>query len=273
MLLRSALLVSLCLLPLSSVYADLNQYMVRTTEWLVDHSTTICIADFSDKEADSTPKVLHTIKGDSKTLAWPLKKADFDGFHYFGPPASGTVRLLFIGENHELWQAVDLGRHPIDSPTLHNVFYGVNQYGEVHLTESSLMHAIRTHMAAEPAKPVKRRKASTHFGRSGIEAPRSFPFENGGETFVLVVDFNTRRRDYNVALLQTGDCDERVHAIKELSQLEDTKATSAIRAATRASGVEQSHVFKWSDRRVHSQADIVVQTAARDAMKRIERAP
>ena len=67
------------------------------------------------------------------------------------------------------------------------------------------------------------------------------------------------------------DSNERVHAIRELSQLEDTKAIDAVEAATRASGVKPSHVFKWSDRRVHSQADIVVQTAAQNATKRIER--
>ena len=203
MFLRFALFTFLCLSPLRPLHADLNQHMVRTTEWLVDHSTVICIANFSDEGGNPKPKVLQTIKGDSKALTWPLKEADFDGYHYLGPPATGTVRLLFVGENHELWQAVDLGRHPISSPTLHQVFYGVSQYGEVLLTESSLMDAIRTHMAAQPGTLVKRRNTSTHFSRSGIEAPRSFPFENGGETFVLVVDFNTGRRDYYIKQLQT----------------------------------------------------------------------
>jgi hypothetical protein len=195
--------------------------------------------------------------------------AAFDGYFYFGPPARGTVRLLFIGENQVLWQAVDLGRHPIDAPTLHDVFYGADQYGQVHLTESSLMDTIRAHMAAQPSSAVTRRKTSTHFDRSGIVAPPHFPFENGGETFVLVVDFTERRRDYYVAQLENGDCAERVHAINELSQLEDPKANAAIEAATRASGVEPSHAFSWSDRRVHAQADEVVRAAARNALKRL----
>jgi hypothetical protein len=246
--------------------------MVRTTEWLVDHSSVICVATFDEKEQESNGKVLATIKGDANTVKWPLKQPPFDGYHYYGPPMRGTVRLLFIGDNQELWQSVELGRHPIDSPTLHDVFYGVDQYGSVHLTESSLVDSIRAHMNARPTNAVTRRKTSPHFSRSGIEAPHDFPFENGGETFVLVVDFTEKRRDYYLEQLKAGDCAERVHAIKELSELDDSIAYAAIEAATLASGVEPSYSCDWSDRRAYMQADAHVRTVADKTLKELNQA-
>lgn len=270
---RLLLLLLLCLCSLRAAHGDLNQYMVRTTEWLVDHSRVICMAQFDEEESISSGKVLTAIKGDASTVKWPLKEPHFDGYYYYGPPARGTVRLLFIGDNQELWQAVEIGRYPINSPTLHDVFYGVDQYGKVHLTESSLIGSIRAHMNARPTNAVTRRKTSPHFGRSGIEAPPDFPFENGGETFVLVVDFTEQRRDYYLEQLKDGDCAERLHAIRELSQLDDPKAFAAIEAATRASGVEPSYSFHWSGRRVHVQTDELVRAAASEALKRLNRGP
>jgi len=253
--------------------ADLNQYMIRTTEWLVDHSSVICLVEYSNDPSVASPKLLRTLKGTPEEIEWPLKKADFDGYFYYGPPARGAVRLLFVGGENELLQAVDLGRSQIESPRLHDVFYGVDRYGNLHLTESSLIDGIRDRLNALPSPPVARRRDSTHFDRSGIEAPASFPFECGDETFVLVVDFTVARRDHYLAELQSGDCPERLHAIKELSQLEDPKATAAIEAAakTKASSVLPSHVFRWSDRRVHSQAEETVRSAAEAALKRIRR--
>lgn len=269
---RYLLILMLCLCSPGTAHGDLNQYMVRTTEWLVDHSSVICVAEFDDEKPNSIRKVLTTIKGDATALNRTPKKPSFDGYPYFAPPAGGAVRLLFIGENQELWQAVTLRRYPTERPTLHDVFYGVDQYGQIHLTESSLMDAIRAHMAAKPSKSVTRRKSSPHFGRSGIEAPPYFPFESGGETFVLVVDFTERRRDFYLSQLKSGDCAERLHAIRELSQLEDTMAHAAIEAATRASGVSPSHMLQWSYRGVPHQSDRpddMVRNAARDALKRI----
>lgn len=269
MTVRLLLLPLLCLCSLRAAHADLNQYMIRTTEWLVDHSRVICVATFDEKDQGSNGKVLATIKGDASAVTWPLKTPAFDGYHYYGPPTRGTVRLLFIGDNQELWQSVEMGRYPIDSPTLHDVFYGVDQYGKVHLTESSLVDSIRAHIDARASKAVTRRKTSPHFSRSGIEAPPTFPLENGGETFVLVVDFTEKRRDYYLEQLKSGDCAERLHAIKELSELNDPQAYAAIEAATRASGVEPSYSFDWSDRRVHMQADAQVQTAASETLNKL----
>lgn len=268
---RRWILITFCLFLCKVAHADLNQYMIRTTEWLVDHSKVICVAEFEDAISDSMRRVLTTIKGDAKSVKWPLKKPKSDGYMYFGPPSKGTVRLVFIGENHEMWQAVQLGRHAGDSPTLHDVLFGVSQYGKLYVTESSLIDAIRTQMAAPPSNSVVRFRSSPHFGRSGIETPPSFPFENGGETFVLVVDFNERRRDHFLRQLKAGDCAERLHAIRELSQLEDSAAGAGVEAATRAVGVTPSHVYRWSDRRVHSESDDSVRLAAQNALKRMEK--
>ena len=264
-------LALMCLCPARAAQCDLNQYMVRTTEWLVDHSSVICVARFGDKEQESTDEVLASIKGDTSTLKWPLKKPPFDGYLYYGPRTGGTVRLLFIGDNQELLQSVELGKHPVDSPTLHDVFYGVDQYGNVHLTESSLMGSIRQQMKARPSKVVTRRKTSPHFDRSGIEAPPDFPFENGGETFVLVVDFTEKRRDHFMEQLKTGDCAERLHAIKELSQLDDSKAYAAIEAATQTSGTSPSYSFDWPHGRTDLRADARVRTVASETLKELNR--
>ncbi|MCA9177168.1 MAG: hypothetical protein KDB14_21915 [Planctomycetales bacterium] len=266
---RLLLITAACLCSASTALADLNQYLIRTTEWLVEHSRVICVAEFADAKPDAVPKILSTMKGDAKTVNWPLKAPRFDGYYYYGPPASGMVRLLFIGGQQELWQAVDLVRQPIGAPTLHEAFYGVDQFGRVHLMESSLMKSVRAQLAAPRSAPVTRRR-SAHFDRSGIEAPPYFPFENGGETFVLVVDFNERRRDHFVKQLSSGDCAERLHAINELAQLEDPSAHAAINAAQAASGVEPSYAFRWSDRLDQPQMDAIVRKAATAAYEKIE---
>ncbi|MEM7477585.1 MAG: hypothetical protein AAF483_21570 [Planctomycetota bacterium] len=245
--------------------------MVLTTEWLVDHSSVICVVDVAGNEVESKPNILSTLKGNAAKLDWPLKKAELEGYFYFGPPASGTVRLLFINENGELWQAVQLGRKHSDSPTLFEAFYGVDQYGKIHLSESSLFRAIRTHIAVQPSKSIARLSTSNHFARSGIEAPSDFPFESAEETFVLVVDFNTRRRDFYLRQLSEGDCAERLHAIRELSQLVDTAAVAGIEAATRVTGVNPSYTGRWAELRVDRLSDESVRLAARKALKEIEK--
>ena len=125
-------------------------------------------------------------------------------------------------------------------------------------------------MAAKPSQPVPRRKDSMYFYRHpGIEASHKFPFETSEETFLLIVDFTVARRDHYLAQLRQGDCAQRVHAIHELSHFDDPKALAAIEAATKPSSVEPSYVFKWSDRRVHSQTGDVVRSAATAALKMI----
>lgn len=272
----------LCLTSIRAAYGDYHQSMILTTEWLVDRSSVICIAEFDDgesKKTDSIRRVVSTIKGDAKSLKWPLKRAeDLVPFYTcYSPSQRGKVRLLFIGESGELLQAVELGRQQVRySPTLADVFYGTDQYGQLHLTESSLIRTIREHLNSRPGKRIAQRKTATFFKISGVTAPSDFPFETNHETFVLVVDFTEQRRDYYLKQLRTGDCAERVHAIHELSQLDDPVALAGIEAATRASGVERSHIFALKDHRVDAAPiapDDMVRATARNVLMRLRRLP
>lgn len=244
--------------------ADLNQSMIRTTEWLVDHSEIICVVKF-DVRART---VLRTIKGRSNQIEFPLSGPESNGYHYFGPPDKGHVRLLFIAKNGDLLQAVELGRSQWAVPSLHDVYFGVSQYGEVYLTESQLLSAIHRQLLAPPSPPVARRKSSTHFSRSGIEAPARFPFESGSETYVLIVDFTVARRDHFIGKLKTGDTTERLHAIKELSQIADGPSLEALRQASKTTEADSSAVFIWSGRdtyahsvnAIRSRAELALQT-------------
>lgn len=255
----------------SPTFGDLNQYMVRTTEWLVEHSSLVCVAEFEDAKSDVVRQVLYTFKGDSKALKAPLKKPAFDGYHYFAPQANGLVRVLFIGDDQTLWQSVGLTKSLLDTPTLYDVFYGVNQFGNIHLTESALLTAIRAQINAEPTKPVRRYEGSTHSKRSGINAPAEFPFECSDETFVLVVDFTERRRDYYLQHLKEGNFAERLHALHELSQLDDPLAKAAIEAATKASNIDPYFSFAFDNRPASEQRQELIRSIARRAMEKINR--
>lgn len=274
---RLLLAALLCLTSMRAAYGDYHQYTILTTEWLVDHSSVICIAEFDDdksEKTDSFRRVVRTFKGDAKTLKWPLKDAeDLVNYCYYGPSPRGKMRLLFIGENGVLWQAVELGREQSRFDLfLADVFYGTNQYGQIHLTESSLISSIRDHLDSPPSKRVAQRSTATFFDRSGVTAPLYFPFETNNETYVLIVDFTEQRRDYFLKLLQTGDCAERLHAIGQLAQFDDPVALAGIEAATRASGVEPSHIFALKDPGIDVAPvapDDMVRTAARNALMRL----
>ncbi len=265
----SATLLYFSMVHLAS--ADLNQYLIRTTEWLVDHSSVVCVADFTDTEVGA-PRILHVFKGDVNGVRWPLKEPKFNGRHYLEPPANGTVKLLFIGKRNELWQTVGLARQqPTYVRNIRDVFYGVDQYGNVHLTESSLFRGVRTQIAKQKSASVSRRR-HCHAKVSGIEAPAYFPLEGSEETYVLVVDFNVERRDHFVARLKDGNVAERIHAIKELAGLDDPVAVSAIKTATHVSSVQPSFVYDWHDKIVREQSDETVRNSAKKALAGISEA-
>ena len=281
MFMRFLLIVIVCQTPMKVAFSDYHQYTILTTEWLVDHSSVICIAEFDDaksRETDSFRHVVRTFKGNAKTLKWPLKREeDFVKYNYFGPSDRGKLRLLFVGENSQILQAVELGREQSRYDLyLSDVFYGTDQYGQLHLTESSLIHSIRNHLNAPPSKRLPQRRTATFFDRSGVSAPPYFPFETNHETYVLIVNFTERRRDYYLKLLRTGDCAERLDAIGELSVFDDSVAVAGIEAATKASDVEPSHIFGLKDPRVGAapvEPDEMVRTAARNAIKKLRKVP
>jgi len=264
-----------------TAYGDCHQYTILTTEWLVDHSSVICNAEFDDAKSekiDSFRRVVRTFKGDAKTLPWPLKDAeDLENYSYYGPSPRGKMRLLFIGGNGVLWQAVELGREQSGFDLLlADVFYGTDQYGQIHLTESSLISSICDHLESRPGKRVAQRSTATFFDRSGVTAPLYFPFGTNNETYVLVVDFTEQRRDYFLELLQTGDCAERLYAIGQLAQFDDPVALAGIEAAMRTSGVEPSHIFALKEPGIDAipvPPDDRVRTTARNVLKTLRRVP
>jgi hypothetical protein len=133
--------------------ADLNQHCIRTTEWLVDNSTVIAVVREPHHGAGGKSTVLRTLKGDATQIVWPLKESPFDGYDYYGPPSHGPVRLVFVRETSELLAGVKLGRGQVHEPRIHDVLYGVTQYGQLLLTESDLFAAIAAQLRCPPPWP------------------------------------------------------------------------------------------------------------------------
>lgn len=256
------------LIGMPAAKADLYQFHVRTTEYLVDTSDVIAIVRFAsdDRNEAKPPTVVETLKGDVARVRWPLKPSDIT-YALYAPPADGTLRLVFIRGESELLQMVKLGRSPIITPKLHERFYGVDQFGRLHTTQSQLLKAVRAHLKAKPSRPVRRKRDSVHFETSGINAADDFPFECGDETFVLIVPFTETMRDHYIKQLVEGDAAERLYAIRRLSELEDEKAEAAIRVAAKVADVNPSYRFSWTDRTVHQITAKEVRAAAQAAQK------
>ena len=239
-------LVSLMMLTSFSslANADLHQYYIRSVEWLTANSDIIVVVHEGASDNKDQRAIRLTLKGDRTRIKWPLKPVKLKGFNLYAPPDAGAVRVLFIRGRSELLQAVQLDRDQVvQTPTIHDVFYGVTQYGELILSESALIDAIQSQTKAPVSRQLRQRKtswSSPHFARSGVSAPNSFPLESNGQTFVLIVPLNESRRDHFVKKLQNGNASERLHAIWELSQYDDAKAMAAIRAATTIDNVEPS---------------------------------
>ena len=249
--------------PVSS-RADLYQSCIRTVEWLVDNSDIIVVVRDTPDAAGKNPTVIRTLKGDASKLKWPLKKAPVGGYTYYGPPSGGTVRLIYVRGTSELLQSVKLGRKRPSAAKVHDLLYGVTQYGKLLLNQSDLFSAITTQLKARRATPVARKKDSPHFKRSGIEASPNFPLEQSDDTYVLIVSFTTARRDHFIKQLKTGDAVERLHAIHELSQLIDAKAKRAIKDAATCKNVTPSYKFTWA-------GEVVKELTAEDVRKKARR--
>lgn len=140
--------------------ADLDSRIMYSIEWLVDESDTIVVVRDAPNQADALPEVIKCIKGNAASIKWPLTPMTtrWPDYKNCVPPSTGSVRLLFIRESSLLLQAVSLGR-PGDIPAIgwteffthhegvplagiHSTLYGVSQFGDLLLTESSLHAAI-----------------------------------------------------------------------------------------------------------------------------------
>ncbi len=248
-------------------FADLNQYRLRTVEWLVDNADVIAVFQLSPSDP---PKLLHTYKGETAQIEFPLSPSAFDGYYYFERPAEGPIRLYFIRGTNELLEEIEIGRRvPRDSPKLMDVYYGTTQYGKVLLSEQMLLQTVLARLAAKPTPIIKPNVRVAHARKSGVNAPSDFPLESGGETYVLIVPFTSERRDHFLNALKNGKALEKIRAIWGLHYFDDPSSKQAIIEATRLTSVEPTYLFNSDGRVEIGQEDVV--RAAKEALEWLPR--
>ena len=169
------------------------------------------------------------------------------------PPSNGPVRLLFIRGFSQLLQAVSLGREmsfraidwkkytllyvPEPSFGILPTLYGVTQFGDLLLTESSLYNAIDTRMKTVqvPVKLLTNPHVyvlnSADLGMVGGEkfacssTPNEFPLAFTDEIYSIVVPSDMHRRDYYIEHLRK----ERFHWINRQNSSTGLQSISAAR--------------------------------------------
>ncbi len=247
----------------TGAFADLNQYRLRTVEWLVDNADVI--AAFRVSPSDP-PKLLHTYKGDPARIEYPLKPSEFDGYYYFKRPAEGPIRLYFIRGTSELLEEIEIGRQvPTDPPKLMDVYYGATQFGKVLLSERMLLQTMSTRLAAKPTPIIDCNTWVAHARKSGVNAPPDFALESGGETYVLIVPFTSERRDHFLNMLKNGKAREKIRAIWGLHYFDDPACVQAITEATRLTSVEPTYLFTPEGRNEIGREHVI--RAAKEALK------
>lgn len=250
--LRSSLLLVLTTLLVwsagSQLHADYYQYRLFTVEWLVDNSDVIAV--LWDKDEGGTAEI-RNIKGDAKRLS-PLQKVSRDGYDIWDPPSGGPVRLVFVRGKSELLQEVMLSRIVTNNgdPTVREIIYGVDEYGNLLLSETALFQAIAARLKIGPGHFSRIHRSATwvkRFGPRGaaVHAPSDFPLETSESTYVMIVPFTTERRDHFIQILKNGNALERVQAIKELVRFDDEKALNAIREATLSDNATPAFCPHW----------------------------
>lgn len=247
-------------------FADLYVYRIKTVEWLVDNSDVIAVVRDSGDVAGTRPVILSAMKGNSDSIKWPLQN-DKSGSEVYGPKSDGPVRLIFVQGNSTLLAAVALGRElPILKPTIHDIFYGVTQYGDLILTPSRLLQAVQTRIHTGPGKPLAHKPQSST-ADDAAWAPAEFPLEASDEIYLLIVPFTIERRDHYIQVLRTGDATARIQAIHELSRFaDDETAVLAIRQATGITGVLPSYRYSRDRKFVEALTSADVRLAAKKAL-------
>src|SRR5690606_30116886 len=145
--------------------------------------------------------VVRTFKGDPETLSWPIANRQRNPSDGYGQDGQGCLRLLFVRGNAELLQDVTLARRPADARSdLEQYFYGVNQYGEVMMTENQLLTAVEARLKT-PATP----QVALRQGQPKYFWPGTFLLDDGGRTYHFLVPMDQNRRDYYLEKLRTGD--------------------------------------------------------------------
>jgi hypothetical protein len=121
------------------------------------------------------------------------------------------------------------------------------------MTESQLYDALDVRLMSKPSPPIALKSSAPHRyrehrGFDAVVAPVDFPLEAEDLTYVLIVSFTAARRDHYIRILRTGDAAERMHAIKELSVLDDPVAEQAIREAVTCENVTPTYEYSWDKR-------------------------
>lgn len=232
-------LLFVCLLLASPVHADLTIYKMYSIEWLVDTCDHIAIVRFESDQGFTGPQIVKTFKGDPQTFRWPMAPVE-DETTYIMSQATGKLRLLFVRGQSALVQSIKLARYrDIKSPSVPGAMYGVDQYGELLLSESALYRCIEQRLASSKTHSVAR----VHQDGSSLSidkypivfgaTPWTFPLQNTDEMYSLRVPSDEDRRDHFLELLKQGDAVEKIFAIEELSKMKDANAHAAVRAATK----------------------------------------
>ncbi len=264
------LFVSLPFAVAGAARADLNQTCVRTLEWLTDNSDAIYVTRVEAGSQLANGEILRVLKGTRRTLKRPLTFSSFDGYLYWAPPAAGEIRLRFIRGDSELLHEVDLSRPQVrdDFPTLRRILYGVDQYGELVLSQHDLLNRVVDRIKEGPGIVVPARANMRHACEcSGVAAPQQFPLETNGVTYVLIVPFTLQRRDHFLKLLRTGNAVDQLRAIHELKQFDDQEAYDAIRLAQKNANGKSISVYYDYGATLVTNSD--VRAAARQAIQRI----
>lgn len=245
--------------------ADLGTRMMYSVEWLVDESDTIVIVRDAQNPEQDHPTVIKCLKGKVDSIVWPLAPlvTRWPDYKNCVPPAAGPVRLLFIRKSSLLLQSVSLGRKktvpaigwnefftqhdPIPIAGIHSTLYGVTQYGDLLLTESSLYAAIedriklsrtpiqvRTHSYAINEQNSLETDLKDSDKSTYSSSPNHFPLNHTDEIYSIIVPSDTHRRDYYVNILRNGSTFDKIYAVNELAVMMDPLAQAAFRTATQS---------------------------------------
>lgn len=266
--------VLLLLFAARSANADLHQYAILSTEWLVDHSEAICIVEYAssdDSPCYAKAKVLQVLKGAPDKISWPLNFTDYSRYalrySVASPISGGKVRLAFVGAENRLLDEVMLQREIPNEPAS-LAHYGIDQYGNYHLTQESLLKCVSKQLKSGPSVPV-RLWPDIPYTRYSTQAIDLTALEWSEECYVLIFDVTESRRDHFLVELEKGDADVRLNAIAELSLMNDVKAIAAIEAATKVEQVEPTSWFHVEEGKMIEYTAETVRTSAQNTLKRI----
>lgn len=263
-----ALVAILVIVPQANA-SDLEEFYVRSVEWLTHNSSLIVVANYSNSE--NTPTVERVLKGNQEGVDWPLKPPVFhnpENNHtlIYSPPSDGNIRLLFIAGSGRLLQSVRLDREQqVNRPAMHDVLYGVDQFGNAILSQSELFKCVIENIATKPVYLATRKTGWTAL--EAVSTPPQFSLKNNGDCYYLVVPFTQERQKHFVDLLADGDASERFYAISQLANFIDESSWSEIEAAAELDSTVAPSYQRDSGGKIEKITAIDVAERAKDYLK------